>query len=240
MLIALCQLTIDFGSAILDICPQYHKQKFLKLIKKEVKYLIFDLGGVIINLDTSLTIKAFSELVNKSPQQILDFADQHPGFHAYEKGEISDSDFRDVIREMCTRELSDNAINKAWNAMILDLPSERISFLKSMRQNHEIFLLSNTNFIHMERVNEVRREAGHPEFNQLFDQEYYSHLIGKRKPDADIFEQVLQEHNLDPEYTLFLDDNASNIEGAKRLGIQTLHVTSPHVMMDYFEYERKN
>ena len=92
----------------------------------------------------------------------------------------------------------------------------------------------------MHRVNEVRREANLPEFSEVFHQDYYSHLMGKRKPDTDIFEQVVDEHNLDPQYTLFLDDNESNIEGAKKLGIQTLHVTSPQVMMDYFDYERKN
>ena len=233
-------MLIVFGSAILDICPQYHKQKILKLNGKKVKHLIFDLGGVIINLDTSLTIRAFAQLTNKSPQQIIDFSISHPGFHAYEKGEISDTDFRNVIRELSVIELTDIQIDEAWNAMILDLPHERIKLLQELKQEYNIFLLSNTNFIHMDKVNQVRSETDLPEFSEVFHQDYYSHIMGKRKPDADIFEQVLEEHNLDPQYTLFLDDNDSNIEGANKLGIQTLHVTSPQVMMDHFNYERKN
>lgn len=233
-------MLIVFGSAILDICPQYHKQKILKLNGKKVKHLIFDLGGVIINLDTSLTINAFAQLTNKSAQQIIDFSLSHPGFHAYEKGEITDADFRNVVRELSDQKLSDDQIDEAWNAMILDLPQERINLLQSLKNHYDLFLLSNTNYIHMLKVNEVRSEASLPEFSELFHQDYYSHLMGKRKPDADIFEQVVDEHNLDPQQTLFLDDNESNIEGAKKLGIQTLHVTSPQVMMDYFEYERKN
>lgn len=196
--------------------------------------MIFDLGGVIINLNTQLTIQAFAQLTGKSPQQIIDFSNAHPGFHAYEKGEISDDDFRSVIRELSTAELEDYEIDNAWNAMILDLPLERIHLLQNLKEHFSVYLLSNTNFIHMHRVNEVRSEAGHPEFNTLFHQDYYSHLMGKRKPDAATFDQVIQEQNLNPKEVLFLDDSLANIEGAQRLGLQTLHVTSPSVMMEYF------
>ncbi|QSE99210.1 HAD family hydrolase [Fulvivirga lutea] len=205
---------------------------------QSIKHLIFDLGGVIINLDTALTIKAFAELTNKSIDRVIEFSTSHSGFHAYEKGEISNSEFRDVIREMAEREITNEQIDLAWNAMILDLPLERIQLLQQLKKDYSIYLLSNTNFIHMDRVNEVRSEAGHPEFNTLFHQDYYSHIMGKRKPDAAIFEQVIQEQNLNPEHTLFLDDNLANIEGASRLGLQTLHVTSPLVMMEYFNNGR--
>ena len=201
----------------------------------KIKNLIFDLGGVIINLNTQLTIQAFAKITAQSAEQILKFSSEHSNFHAYEKGEIDDATFRDTIREISTKELDDEAIDNAWNAMILDLPSNRINLLKQLKNHYSIYLLSNTNAIHMECVNKVRAKAGIVSFGELFHQDYYSHLMGKRKPDADIFEQVLQENELSPKDTLFLDDNYDNINGASNLGINTLHVTSPNMLFEYFD-----
>lgn len=163
-----------------------------------------------------------------------------PVFLQYEKGEISSAAFRESIRKQTLLNLSDRQIDAAWNAMILDLPIERIALLKRLKEHFDIFLLSNTNEIHMLRVNEVRIDAGIEPFPLLFDKDYYSHIMGKRKPDSECFDQVIRENNLDPDKTLFLDDNFENIHGAARLGIKTLHVTSPKVMMDFFENERTN
>ncbi|WP_155182098.1 HAD family hydrolase [Fulvivirga lutimaris] len=198
------------------------------------KNLIFDLGGVIINLDTSLTIKAFAKLSGRSLEEVITFSEEEPSFHLYEKGQITDADFRTAIRALTSKQLDDNSIDEAWNAMILDLPIERIKLLRSLKERHNIYLLSNTNSIHMECVNDVRKKAGIESFDQLFHYDYYSHIMRKRKPDADIFEQVLQENNLDPKQTLFLDDNYDNINGASNLGINTLHVTSPNLLFEYF------
>ncbi len=207
--------------------------------RENIKHLIFDLGGVIINLDTTLTIKSFASLTGKSEEYIADFSTSHPIFHQYEKGEVSNEEFRKVIRSITEKELSDESIDHAWNAMILDLPKERILLLESLKKYFDIYLLSNTNTIHMRRVNELRLEGNITEFDQLFNKDYYSHIMGKRKPDSNVFEQVIDENDLDPQNSLFLDDNFSNIEGATRVGLQTLHVTSPQLMMDYFN-GRKN
>ncbi len=201
----------------------------------KIKNLIFDLGGVIINLDTYLTIQAFADITGQFPEDIIKFSTAHPHFHAYEKGEIDDATFRDTIREISTMALEDEAIDKAWNAMILDLPHNRIDLLKKLKNSNNIYLLSNTNNIHMECVNQVRAAAGVIPFDQIFHQDYYSHLMGKRKPDRNIFDQVLEENNLRAEETLFLDDNYDNIKGASNLGINTLHVTSPNLLFEYFD-----
>lgn len=201
----------------------------------KIKNLIFDLGGVIINLNTSLTIKAFAELSGRSLEEVIKFSTTEPAFHLYEKGQITDADFRAVIRTLTSKPLDDTSIDKAWNAMILDLPIEHIKLLRSLKERHNIFLLSNTNNIHMECVNDVRIKASVESFDQLFHYDYYSHIMGKRKPDANIFEQVLEENNLDPAQTLFLDDNYDNINGASNLGINTLHVTSPNLLFEYFD-----
>ena len=201
----------------------------------KIKNLIFDLGGVIINLDTFLTIRAFADITGQSPEAIIKFSTSHPHFHAYEKGEIDNATFRDTIREMSTMALEDEVIDKAWNAMILDLPHNRIDLLKKLKNSYNIYLLSNTNTIHMECVNNVRAVAGIISFDQIFHQDYYSHLMGKRKPDSEIFDQVLEDNNLSAEETLFLDDNYDNIKGASNLGINTLHVTSPNLLFEYFD-----
>lgn len=200
-----------------------------------LKNLIFDLGGVIINLDTSLTIKAFAELTDNKVDEIIRFSEQEPAFHLYEKGQISDNDFRTAIRKLTAKELADVDIDNAWNAMILDLPIERIELLRQLKNNYNLYLLSNTNTIHMECVNDVRSSANVEPFDQLFHYDYYSHLMGKRKPDLEIFEQVVDENNLNTEETLFLDDNYDNINGASKLGIKTLHVTSPQLIFEYFD-----
>lgn len=202
---------------------------------RNIKNLIFDLGGVIINLDTQLTIKAFADLTGNSLEEVIKFSATEPAFQLYEKGQISDADFRATIRTLTSKPLDDNSIDKAWNAMILDLPMERIKLLRSLKESYNIFLLSNTNNIHMECVNDVRVTASVESFDQLFHNDYYSHIMGKRKPDAEIFEQVLEENSLNPDETLFLDDNNHNIIGASKLGIKTLHVTSPNLLFEYFD-----
>lgn len=204
------------------------------MTKRGGEHFIFDLGGVIINLNTQLTIQAFAEITGKSIESIVEFSQSHPIFHAYEKGEATSEEFRAVIRSISEKELSTTLIDEAWNAMILDLPSQRIELLQSLQKKYDTYLLSNTNYIHMERVNQVRLDSGHLSFDQLFTKDYYSHLMGKRKPNADIFEQVLEENNLSAASTVFFDDNIDNIRSAEKLGIQTLHVTSPQVMMNYF------
>lgn len=204
---------------------------------KKPKHLIFDLGGVIINLDTSLTVRAFADLAQKTAAEINQHMSSEPAFAQYERGEIACDEFRNAIRKLAGRDLEDERIDEAWNAMILDLPHERIDLLRRLGHSFDIFLLSNTNTIHLKRVGEVREAAGIVPFGELFQKDYYSHLMGKRKPEAACFRQVIDENGLDPAHTLFLDDSETNIEGASAVGLQTLHVTSPDVMTDYFEHE---
>jgi glucose-1-phosphatase len=209
--------------------------KYLKLITQKLKHLIFDLGGVIINLKVSRTIDSFARITGKTPQFIMEFALSHPAFQQYERGEIASGEFRDAIRSIGQAPLSDAAIDTAWNAMILDLPSERIDLLKTLRMKYDTYLLSNINDIHYKKLAEIRFENSIEPFDQLFVKDYYSHFMGMRKPDAEIFELVMAENNLKPEETLFLDDTLDNIKGAAKLGIKTLHVTSPHLIFEFFD-----
>lgn len=202
--------------------------------EKKVKNLIFDLGGVIINLDTQRTIDAFARLGNTDADFIKKQYANHEQFKRHETGRIDDEEFRLFLRELLSFEGKDEALDEAWNAMILDIPAERLKLLKELQQDHQLFLLSNTNAIHMKRVMEKLLEHGVNSFNPYFDKQYYSHLVNKRKPDAEIYHQVLDENNITAEEALFIDDNKDNINGAANLGIQVLHVDSAQTLTDFF------
>ena len=120
--------------------------------------------------------------------------------------------------------------------MLRGIPQVKLELLMRLQNEFQVFLLSNTNGIHLHHINEVMLPSinGAKNLDAYFHKAYYSHRMCKRKPDADIFEQVIEENHLVPEQTLFLDDNAMNIEGAKSVGLKTTHVTSPNLILDYF------
>ena len=121
------------------------------------------------------------------------------------------------------------------NAMLLTIPSEKYELLLRLKTRYRVFLLSNTNNIHLESFNQlVHRDTGLRELDYYFHKAYYSHLMKMRKPDAEIYSHVLSENKLSPDETLFLDDNFDNIKGAAGLGIKTIHVTSPSMILPLF------
>jgi putative hydrolase of the HAD superfamily len=201
-----------------------------------VKNLIFDLGGVILDLSVDHTLESFSRLSGKSRERVQDIYVSTPGFLQYEKGDIDDSTFRDFVRETFSIKVDDATIDDCWNAMLRGIPGIKLDLLVRLQSEFRVFLLSNTNAIHLEHINGVMLPKGKEQktLDGYFHKAYYSHRMGKRKPDAEIFEQVLEENHLVPEQTLFLDDYAVNIEGAKAVGIKTVHVTSPNLILDYF------
>jgi len=201
-----------------------------------VKNLIFDLGGVILDLSVEQTLHSFADLSKLPKEEVHDRYLSAAGFLEYEKGLMSDDAFRDFVRETYAISASDQEIDDSWNAMLLGIPPLKLELLKKLQGDFRVFLLSNTNAIHVRYINDFLL-PNLPEKRPLdtyFHKAYYSHQMKKRKPDADIFEQVLDENNLLPEETLFLDDYAVNIEGAKSLGIKTIHVTSPNLILEYF------
>ena len=189
--------------------------------KDGIRNIIFDLGGVIIGLDTTRTLTQMGELLGLSNEKMRTLFQRDDRFKTYETGDLSDTEFRDFIRSFSREDIIDSAIDRAWNAMILDIAPERLSLLKTLKSNYTLYLLSNTNGIHLEYINTKFPLYGVTSFEDIFDKEYYSHKVGLRKPNTDIFEYVLEDQNMDPSETLFFDDNEENIEGAKSLGIQT-------------------
>ncbi len=185
------------------------------------KNIIFDLGGVILNIDYTLTENAFSKIGISDFKTMFSQAQQTLLFDKYEKGVISSYDFRTELKKYLLKNTTEDKIDTAWNAMLLDLPGERVELLKKIRFTHCTFLLSNTNDIHIEEINSyLKKEFKLPDLSSLFEKMYLSYKIGMRKPDAEIFEFVLKENNLNPTETLFIDDSIQHVEAAKKLGIE--------------------
>ena len=188
--------------------------------RNNYKTIIFDLGGVILNIDYSLTEKAFSNLGISDFKSLFSQAQQTALFDNYEKGFISSADFRIELKKYLPKNISNSEIDHAWNAILLDLPKERIDFLKKIKTTHRTFLLSNTNDIHIQTFNQyLQKEFVIPNLSSLFEKMYLSYEIGMRKPDVEIFEFVLNENKLIASETLFIDDSIQHIEAAKRLGM---------------------
>jgi len=159
-----------------------------------------------------------------------------PEFLAFEKGLVDEAQFRNFIRNAYHINASDEAIDECWNAMLLGLPQSKIDLVTTLRQRYRVFLLSNTNSIHLRYINEiiVRDLTGDDEIDVFFDRAYYSHRMGMRKPDAEIYLRVLEENQLKPATTLFLDDNRANVDAANALGINSVYVTSTETIFDVF------
>lgn len=192
---------------------------------KDYPNIIFDFGGVILNIDYQRTINAFQQL------GVVDFGRRYSQlqqadlFDRFERGEVSPADFREELRSAFNSSISDNELDRAWNAMLLDLPKERLGLLDELSRKKRISLLSNTNEIHIDAFeSELRSAHGMNDLSGLFDQVYYSCRTGMRKPEPRIFEMVLQQQNYKPEETLFIDDSPQHIEGARKVGLSVYHL----------------
>ncbi|HLG02948.1 MAG TPA: HAD family phosphatase [Bacteroidia bacterium] len=186
-----------------------------------IRNIIFDLGGVIINLDTSATMHAFQSLGMKDFGALYTQSKQAALFDDFDRGKISAGDFRNALRQHLPPETTDAAIDAAWNAMLADIPVARLQLLENLKTKYRIFLLSNTNEIHVTAFSAyLQRQFGFADFSRYFEGGYYSCRIGKRKPDADAFLHVIMEHKLNPTQTLFIDDSRQHVEGALRAGLK--------------------
>jgi FMN phosphatase YigB (HAD superfamily) len=204
-------------------------------LNQGIKNIIFDLGGVILNLSVERTHQAFAALSGLPIAEIKSRVHHGPFFHDYERGLITDAEFRDHLRKTLQVNVNDNELDTAWNAMLLDIPPERFALLEKLKQTYRLFLLSNTNEIHRQFFNKiVTNTSGKPGIDYYFHQAYFSHLLNISKPDVAIYQQVLNDHNLIPHETVFLDDNPDNIAGAARAGLQTFFVQHPNHIFDFF------
>ena len=187
---------------------------------KGIQNVIFDLGGVIINLDVNRTIREFNKISQIPFEKLYTQAKQEEVFDLLDKGEISTTHFLNEIKRQIRYPGPIEDLLLAWNAMLLDVPEERLDVLVEMKHNYNTYLLSNTCEPHIEAFErELHDEHGIRNFNDYFDKVYYSCRIGLRKPNKDIFELVLNENGLKAEETVFIDDSPQHVKAAGELGI---------------------
>ncbi len=192
---------------------------------KQFSTIIFDLGGVFINLDYQKTIDAFTKLTGKDFNDVFSQKKQFHLFDDLETGEISPSEFRHKLRRAFEFEATDKDIDSAWNAMLLDIPKHRFEILEKIKERGtNVILLSNTNEIHKKAFDvDFKNSISNMSLESHFNKAYLSFLIGDRKPNKSIFERVLRENNLNAKDTLYIEDSIQHIEAAKSLGIQCIH-----------------
>lgn len=190
---------------------------------QKTEAIVFDLGGVILNIDYHLSRKAFEKLGVRNFDEMYSQSSADMLFRELETGKISEENFYNEMNKCTGLHLSPAEINQAWNAMLLDFREDSLQFLDLLKKKYKLFLLSNTNHIHIKEFNKIytgkKREKP---FIDFFDKAYFSCEIGLRKPDAACYEWILKEERLIPEKTIFVDDSIQNVEAAKLAGMQTV------------------
>ena len=189
-----------------------------------ISTLIFDLGGVIVDLDLAKCIQNFKELGLENIEQYLSNFGQKDFFMQFEKGQIGIPAFRNEIRKLAGTELSDVQIDKAWCSFLTQIPVEKLHLLSELKKKYRLLLLSNTNPLHIETAVAAEFSKTGKTMQDFFDKCYLSYEMGMVKPDVEIFEALLADAQVKAEECLFLDDGKKNIDTAAALGIQTYWV----------------
>ncbi len=190
----------------------------------EFKHIIFDLGNVLLPIDFNAPVKAFKSIGLTDFDRLYGEIQQTNLFNLLETGKIPEADFCDEMRRISGLNWTDKQIDDAWSTIILDFRASTFAMLEQLAESHVLYLLSNTNSIHFTHYNQQIIDRFHPGgLNAYFKKAYYSHELGMRKPDSNIFEAVLQDAALTPQDCLFIDDNEANIISAKALGFNVHH-----------------
>ena len=197
-----------------------------------VQNIIFDLGGVLLNLDVARTRDAFIKLGVSQIDDLFRIGHVTSFFKEYEVGTITDEEFVEQARQLAHPGTTGDQIIDAWNGMLLDFPKERVQFLNRLKNKYRLFLFSNTNAIHLQAFQKSYQTVYGNTLDAHFEKAYYSHIINKRKPDVLAFQYVIQDSNLNPSNTLFIDDALVNVEGARQAGLQAIHLTAGKTVLE--------
>ena len=192
--------------------------------QQHIKNILFDLGGVILDIDVQATLKMFYEL--GFPPRLLQYPMNMTTdlFYRYETGKIDTPGFREGIREIAGVDVADDVLDEAWNAMIVRIPGERTALITRLSERYDLYMLSNTSPLHAPVYEQMYLQASGMTMHDAFKKIYYSYEIGCHKPDIEAWEHVIRDAGIDPAETLFLDDNIHNIKASQELGFQAIHV----------------
>lgn len=192
-------------------------------MKNSIKNIIFDLGGVLFDINYNLTAEAFEKLGVKDFKSIFAKKGQADVIDRLEEGKIGLGQLTKELSSLCGLTLSEKEVVDAWNVMLFNIPAERFILLEELRKKYRIFLYSNINEIHEIGVHErLQEKHGIPNLENHFEKVYYSHLIGIRKPNKDGFLHILNDQQINAHETLFIDDSPQHVEGAKNAGLHAV------------------
>jgi len=201
----------------------------------QIRNIIFDLGGVLLNINPLLSLLEFANISKTDPEELKNRLASERVFEKFDTGALSPDGFRAELCRIMDYKASDTQIDDAWNILLLDFPAARVEMLKELRKNYRIFLLSNTNIIHfLKYTGDFYSTYGVP-MAELFDKLFLSYEIGIHKPDAGIYTHVLQNVALEAEECVFIDDSLANVDAARILGMKGIHIANGRDVTRYFD-----
>jgi putative hydrolase of the HAD superfamily len=203
------------------------------LDSSNINAVIFDIGNVIIDIDYDAMVSEFKKIAKFDFREIIQYTHQDRFFDQFEKGEISAADFRSTLRQYLKDETTDEQIDHAWNSILVAYPTSKFELLRRLRSKYKVYALSNINEIHLDGIDRYVKPAfGVADMRSFFDHAYYSHEMGLRKPEKEIYQAVIDHAGLDPSRTLFIDDKAENTEAASAHGLQVYHLTDRDSLLE--------
>ena len=203
-------------------------------MQKGIKTIIFDLGGVIYDVDYHKTINAFKAIGIDRFEEVYAKAGQSDLFNDLEEGKISRAAFIEQIKTFSGHDMTSSQVVNAWNGMLLGFMPDALVCLKRLRSTYRLFLLSNTNEIHIQEIENRVGAAFFSDFCALFEKVYLSHELGLRKPHPEVFTHILEEQDLIASETLFIDDSIQHVEGAINAGLHAHHLTDDQTIGQLF------
>lgn len=188
--------------------------------------LIFDIGNVIVDIDYMRPVAEFQKLTVVDFAEIASYNRDHKLFDAFEKGKLSEAEFHNELRRFLRPGVTDKEILDAWNSILIAYPKAKLELLETLKNNYRVLALSNINETHVRELDRVAaQQLGASAFADFFHKAYYSHEMGLRKPEKEIYEEVLRTENLNPERTFFVDDLAENVASARQVGLDAYQLT---------------
>lgn len=204
-------------------------------ILKGIKNIVFDLGGVLLNIDPKKTIEAFGQLGMEQLIGDKGLSYDHEIFYQLEQGTITSDEFRDGVRKLLSNKVTNQQIDEAWTAMLINFPGIRVELLQKLRKKFGIYLFSNTNAIHVEKYQSIFRNQHGFEVTSLFDKVFHSNEIGYRKPTAESYHEIVRLSGINPEKSLFIDDSLANVEGAIVCGLKGYWLEPGQKVEEFFQ-----
>jgi len=202
---------------------------------KGIRNIIFDLGGVLLNIDPKKTIEAFGKLGMDQLVGDKGLSYDHDIFYQMEQGQITPDEFREGVLKLLPSRVSFQEIDAAWTAMLLDFPAIRVELVKNLRKDFKIYLFSNTNAIHVEKFHSIFRNQHGFEVSTLFDKDFYSNEIGFRKPMPESYQEIIRLSGINPAESLFIDDSLQNVESAIASGLKAFWLEPGQKVEEIFQ-----